>query len=46
MQTFALKVVVLQLPTYVQYEDNVSYYVIRIIAVATDIASARDNTIL
>ena len=31
MQTFALKVVVLQLPTYAQYEYSISYCMIKII---------------
>ena len=43
MQTFALKVVVLQLPTYVQYEYGITEL---LLSLATDIASTRDNIIL
>ena len=46
-QTFALKIVVLQLPTYAQYEYSISYYIIKNYHyITTDIASARDNIIL
>ena len=45
MQTFALTVVVLQLPTYAQYEYSISYCMIKL-SLATNIACPQDNIIL